>query len=398
MKIKEKLVTLNQFLFTSFRIKVKCNDCNHISNWDISKIRYQKVIFFIWNILTSLWFLIVYMAFSMKIIFIWESWWHTLWLIWWWIWLLFIMLIWKLLNWPFQKLWMHYVCKNCWSSNIEDNIKKFDNNKKETKKNLNEMLNEAIEKWKNNTHLKQVDLTKAVFEIMKIWENLHLDEIVKRIINWLNENQFYIKLKKEDATNRIWTINSFLSFTNWTSQWKISIYFENLWNWYYKMLNTINKSINIKYKNQNHTENIKNNDKDKIEEKITENEYKNQNRAENLKNNDNDNIKSEKSYSKNKWNNFIEKLFFNNFSRPIFINNDINNNLYWRIFIFTYMLLFYWFIIFTIFVNIIEFDRHEIMNIIIPILILIFIKYWITSIFKIFRNIFLYIKNWTDNK
>ena len=224
------------------------------------------------------------------------------------------------------------------------------NNVNINNKDYNLLLNKAIEKAKNNIALKKVYLSKAVFEVMNVWEKLDIDIIIQRIIDWLNKSQFYIKPQKEDAKNRKWTIISYLSDKNASQQKKVAKCFEQLWDNTFKMIENIN------------------NDRNK-EELVYNN----------------------KSLIKN---NFIDKLFFTKLSKPIFINNDINKSIFWRIFIFIYLLSFYWFLIFAIFVNIVEFDRHEIMNIIIPLWILIFIKYWITGIFKIFKSIFLYIKNW----
>ncbi len=217
------------------------------------------------------------------------------------------------------------------------------------KKDFNLLLNEAIEEAKNNITLKQVYLSKSIFEVMKIWEKLHIDEIIQRIIDWLNNSRFYIKPQKENAKNRIWTIISYLTNKNAPEQRKIAIYFEQLWDNTFKMLKNIND--------------------EKSEKQIV---YDN----------------------KNFWNNFIEKIFFTKFSRPIFIKDNINKSAFWRIFIFLYLLSFYWFLIFAIFVNIVEFDRREISDIIISLWILLFIKYWITGIFRLFKSIFLYIKNW----
>ncbi len=91
---------------------------------------------------------------------------------------------------------------------------------------------------------------------------------------------------------------------------------------------------------------------------------------------------------------FLEKLFFNKLAKPIFTDKHLNKSIFWRFFIITYIIFFYWFLTFSLFVNIVEFNRHEIMNIIIPLWILLFMKYWITSIFMLLKNIFLYIKNW----
>jgi len=225
--------------------------------------------------------------------------------------------------------------------------KKFLNEK--VKKDLNTLLNSTIENTKDNIALKKVNLSKSIFEVMKIWEKLHIDEIIQRIIDWLNSSKFYIKPQKENAKNRILTIISYLTNKNAPQQKKIAIYFEQLWNNTFKMLKNINDEKN--------------------EKEI---------------------IDDTKFY----WNNFIEKMFFTKFSRPIFIKDNINKSIFWRIFIFLYSLSFYWFFLFAIFVNIIEFDRHEIMNILIPLWILLFIKYWITGIFRLFQSIFLYIKNW----
>jgi len=102
--------------------------------------------------------------------------------------------------------------------------------------------------------------------------------------------------------------------------------------------------------------------------------------------------------------NLTEKLFFNIIVVPLFINHKtINKSMFWRIFIFIYLLSFYWFIAFSIFVNIVEFDRYEIMNIVIPLVILFFvIKILIPFILfillpkinNISKSIFNYIKVW----
>lgn len=179
----------------------------------------------------------------------------------------------------------------------------------ESKEFLNKILNETIRKTKNNTHLKEVDLSKAVFEIMEIWETLYINEIIKRIINWLNNKNFYINLEKIDV-DRIAVIESYLVSENQPSQSKIAQCFEKLWNWNFKMI-----------KNPYF-----------IQEKIEVIENKNQK----------ENIKEVKNF----WKNFMEKLFFSWFFRPKFINlENLTNYSKGRLFIVSYMFSFLiWFL------------------------------------------------------
>lgn len=194
-------------------------------------------------------------------------------------------------------------CKFC-KTFLNDNSKDF----------LNKTLNETILKTKNNTHLKKVDLSKAVFEIMEIWETLHIDDIIKRIINWLNNNNFYINLGKDDV-DRIATITSYLSWENQPSQSKIAECFEKLWNWNFKMIKKITQN----------QENI---------------EFKEGLKEENTQK------------STNPWKNFIEKLFFSWFFRPKFINlENVNKSSWWRFFIVLYLIIFILSIFLIIIIN-----------------------------------------------
>lgn len=222
----------------------------------------------------------------------------------------------------------------------------------ESKEFLNKVLNEAIIKTSNNPHLKKVHLSKSVFEVMKIWEILYINEIIKRIINWLNNNLFYINLEKTDV-DRIAVIVSYLSWENQPYQSKVAECFEKLWNWNFKMI-----------KNPYF-----------IQEENDEIEDKNQEK----------NIKEIKKTRKN----FIEKLFFSWFFRPKFIDiKNINQTKLGRFFIVLYMFSFLilLFLAWIFIYNELDFDEY---------LILFFLFYiFMTLILSFFYKLYLYVKKW----